>query len=1081
MNFGEIIFLTGGFFTMAKQKMSNKKFLSILIPILFVLLALIIALTAVANVFKGALDTYLGRGERKVTEIEGTDNWDKNYYDVKYSSSKGESGSQLGAAKTAKKVADEGIVLLKNTGSALPLEKNSKVAPFGYRYYNPFYGGSGSGSMVATDEYVVTPEKALQKNFSVLGTFDSITGSTKVKKYYYDISAGNDVLYFQDYTNSFNGSDQSIYEFDKSVYDTSSVGRSDTAIVFLGRSGGENNDVWSVPYNKKGDVNAADAGNSSGGIASVLNAEDTQELKYALELMPEEKETIELAKKTCGKVVVIINSSNAMELGALADDDGVDAILWIGGPGAKGFESMSDILCGAVNPSGRLVDTYVRDISKDPTYKNIGDVDGFAYTNTDGLAPMAAKQYSGVRKGTNPMEYIEYEEGIYLGYKYYETAFDTNLSGFTYGELNADGSTKTAGQVVYPFGYGLSYSAFEQKIVSFSGNEDKVTLSVEVTNTGNVAGKSVVEVYLTAPYTDVDKEYKIEKSSVVFAAYDKTEELKAGGKATIEISFDTDDLASYCYTRDNGDGTTGCYMLDAGEYTVSIRSSSHEVLDEKSFNISNTIWFNNSNPRSSEKDAQSQLDEDGNPTNVPAKAEQDKNAVFIAATNNFEDSNRYMTDSSVQRLTRSESNGLSVDNLVAGEKYKVAPDWVVEKLAAFDVNTDSQLGNISGSKVYKETAPTSKANNGKTVSDMRGVDYYSPEWDLLLDQIDYSSSQITELMFYDQYTVRALDSIGLGTSKSLDGPQGLTITTNFGANDLSTCAWPTEPVLAATYNPDLAYEYGVEIGQEALTIGCYGWYAPGLNIHRTAFSGRNFEYYSEDAVLSGKMAARVISGAANQGLSCYMKHFAMNDNDSNRANICVWANEQTMRENYLRSFEIAVKEARATIDYISDSDGTHSRKVIRGATALMTSYNYVGATFSSGNYGLITETLRGEWGFQGAIISDMTGGDAWRRDQMLRAGNDMCLWIMQINAQDTTSPSAQWAMREAVHHIAYMVANSSNMQGVAPGEVVSYGMSPWAIGLMIANIVVYAFIVAMVVYAVLRVRDSKKKPEKYKE
>lgn len=1065
---------------MKKQKMSNKKFLAIIIPILLVLLALIIALTAVANVFTGALDTYLGKGKRKVTQIEGTDSWDKDYYETKYSSSKGEDGSQLGAAKTAKKVADEGIVLLKNKGNALPLAKNSGVAPFGYRYYSPFYGGSGSGSVVATDAYVVTPQKALEKNFTVRGTFDSVTGNTKVKKYYYDISAGNAVLYFQDFTNSFNGSDQSIYEFDKSVYNTSSLGSGDTAIVFLGRSGGENNDVWSIPYNKKGDVNAKDAGTAAGGISAVSNAADTNEMKYALELMPEEKATIELAKSTCGKVVVVINSSNAMELGGLADDDGIDAILWIGGPGAKGFESMSDILCGSVNPSGKLVDTYVRDISQDPTYKNIGDVDGFAYTNTDGLGPMAAKQYSGARKGTNPMEYIEYEEGVYLGYKYYETAYDTNLSGFTYGELNADGSTKTAGQVVYPFGYGLSYTQFTQKIVSFSGNEDKVTLSVKVTNTGSVAGKSAVEVYLGAPYTDVDKQNKIEKPSVVFAAYGKTKELKANESDTVELSFNTDDLASYCYTRDNGDGTKGCYMLDAGEYTVSIRSSSHAVLDEKTFSIANTIWFDNSNPRSSEKDAQSKLDVNGNPTNVPAKAEQDKNATFVAATNNFEDSNRYMTDSSIQHLTRSEENGLSVSRLVAGEKYKAAPDWVVTKLAAFDVNTDTELGNVSGSKVYKESAPASRQDNGKTVSDMRGVDYYSSEWDLLLDQIDYSSAQIAELMFYDQYTVRALDSIGLGTSKSLDGPQGLTITTNFGANDLSTCAWPTEPVLAATFNPELAYEYGVELGQEAITIGCFGWYAPGLNIHRTAFSGRNFEYYSEDAVLSGKMAARVISGASDQGLSCYMKHFALNDNDSNRANICVWADEQTMRENYLRSFEIAVKEARATIDYISDSNGTHSQKVIRGATALMTSYNYVGATFSSGHYGLITGTLRGEWGFQGAIISDMTGGAASRRDQMLRAGNDMCLWIMQINAEDTTSPSAQWAMREAVHHIAYMVANSSNMQGVAPGEVVTYGMSPWAIGLLVANIVVYAFIVAMAAFAVYRVMDDKKNPDKYK-
>lgn len=1062
---------------MAQTHMSNKKFMTIWIPIICFLVIFIIVGTAVANVFAGALDTYLGRGEKVIHNTDESSTWNTDYYKSQYSSTKGEGGSQLGAAKVAKQISDEGTVLLKNNG-VLPLASNSKVAPFGYRYYNPFYGGSGSGNVVTTDDYVVTPETALASNFSVISTF-SVDSSTKVKKYYYDVNYGNDVLYFFDYTNSFNGSDQSIYEFDKSIYNTSGIQSNTTAVVFLGRSGGENNDLWSVPYNRVGNVLATQAGLEGSKISAVTDAVATSKVKHALDLMPEEEDAIALAKSTCDNVVVIINSSNAMELGDLADDDGIDAILWVGGPGAKGFQSMSDIMAGKVNPSGRTVDVYVRDVTADPTYANIGDVDGFVYTNTEGLGPMASKQYASERQQTNPMEYIEYEEGVYMGYKYYETAYDEKLSGFTYGELSEIGSTLTAGQVVYPFGYGLSYTSFTQEITSFSGDKDKVTVSVKVTNTGDVAGKEVVQLYLTSPYTDVDKQYKIEKPTAVLAAFGKTSELKKGESEVITLEFDTDDMASYCYTRDNGDGTTGCYMLDEGTYVVSVRANSHDVLDSRTFSIPSTIWFDNSNPRQSEKDAQSQLDDAGNPLGYPAKAAADTSTTFIAATNNFEDSNKYMTSSGVQSLTRSTANGLAVSNLIPGEKYKEAPDWVVAKLQAYNVNTDPELGNVEGSHVYHATDPVSKQDNGQSLTNMRGVDYYDPLWNDLLNQIDYSSSELLTLMFKDQYAVNPLTEIGLSTSKALDGPQGLTISSSFGASDLSTCAWSTEPIVAATFNLELAYEYGVAIGQEALTIGCTGWYAPGLDTHRTAFSGRNFEYYSEDGVLAGKMAARVISGAGDQGLSCYMKHFALNDNDSNRANICVWANEQAMREIYLKPFEIAVKEARMTIDYISDAEGTHAQKVIRGATALMTSYNYVGATFSSGHYGLVTATLRDEWGFQGAVISDMTGGSAERRDQTLRAGNDMILFYMQTNATDTTSASAKWAMREAVHHIAYMVVNSNYMQGVAPGAIVTYTMSPWAIGLLIANIVIYAAAVGMIVWTAVRIQDAKKHPEKY--
>ena len=1058
-----------------KKRMRVGKFCAFMVPLAAIMLAIPIAGTCVSNYYSSALDTFVGRGKKVITNSEGTSSWNLDYYKKDNDDSV---KSREASCKIAKKVADEGTVLLKNKNGALPLKQDSNVAPFGYRYYNPFYGGTGAGHM-AIGDYAVTPEEGLASNFKVAATFDNVTSTTSVKKYYYDLNDGSDVLYYFDATDSWNGSDQSIYEFNKNVYDTDKIQTGSTGIVFLGRAGGENNDLWAIPYNKCGDIEADNAGTADGKISAVKNAQSTDKVRHALDLMPEEEETLALAKEKCDKVVVVINSSNTMELGDLADDDGIDAIVWIGGPGSRGFQSLSDVLCGKVNPSGRTVDTYVRDLTADPTYMNLGDVDGQIYTNTEGMAPMSGKQYSASRKESNPFEYQEYEEGVYLGYKYYETAYDTNLSGFTYGELNADGSTKTPGQVVYPFGYGLSYTTFTQKITSFSGNKDTVSIEVEVSNTGTVDGKDVVQVYLTSPYTETDAQYDIEKPTAVLADFGKVE-VAAGKSEKIKIEFTTDELASYSYKHENSDGTKGCYMLDAGDYTVSIRNNSHDVLDSKTFNIGSTIWFDSSNPRNSEKDAQSQWDKDGNPTNIPGARAYDAEAKFKAATNNFEDCNKYMTDTSiVQNLTRKTANGLAVSNLKKAEKQKEAPSWVVNKLQPFAFATDTELGNVEGSKVYHATDPVSKQDNGVSITSYRGVDYYDSSWEDLLNQIDYDSEQLLTLMYKDQYCISPLDAIGLGEQKHLDGPSGLTLTSKFGSSDLSTCAWSTEVVLAATFNKDLAEEMGTSIGQEALTIGCTGWYAPGLNIHRTAFSGRNYEYFSEDAVLAGRLCAREISGASGQGLTCYLKHFAMNDNDSNRANICVWANEQTMRENYLRSFELAIKNAKMTIDYISDSEGNHSQRVMRAATGVMTSYNYIGTKFSSGSYGLNTATLRDEWGFQGAVISDMTGGAPWRRDQTLRAGNDMILYFAQINALDNTSSTAKWAMRNAVHHIAYSAVNSNWMQGAAPGAVITYTTSPWRYYVGIFCGVCYAAAAAILACTIIKGVNQKRHPELY--
>lgn len=1066
-----------------KPRMATKKFLLILVPILVVLFASVLVITLVMNYYAGVMDTYLGRGNRVIVDSNGSEEWDKDYYDQKYAT---DTESQAASAVIAEQICDEGTVLLKNNG-VLPLARTTTVTPFGYRYRSPFYGGTGSGNVRTDDPIVVTPQKALADEFTVNTTVENvIAAQIKVNKYFYDLDKGDDVLHFFMKTDSFNGSDHSLYEFASGTYaGTESSCAGSTAIVFIGRSGGENNDLWTVPYNSVAPVDVSKAGEDD---AKPTGGADTDAVQHALMLTPEEKDMIKFAKTNCENVVAVINSSNALQLGDIASDGeySADAIVWIGGPGAKGYASLANVLSGDVTPSGRTPDIFVRDLTKDPTYLNIGDVDGFTYTNTDGLAPMKSKHYAASRKASGPMNYIEYEEGMYMGYRYYETAA-AEIDGYAYGELNADGSVKTAGEVIYPFGYGLSYAEFSQEITSFTGNKDKVSVTVKVTNTKGSKGKEVVQVYFEPPYTTADAANKIEKPAVTLAGFGKTKELATGESDYITVEFATSDMASYSVSHQNDDGTntTGCYMLSAGEYKISLRKNSHDVIDARTFDISDTIWFDNDNPRSSETSAQAVLDDNGNPTSVAAKGEFDVSEnTFVTATNRFEDSTRYMNEVA-QNLTRSD---FDVSKLVAGEKYKAAPQWVADALSPFDYATDALLGNVSGSKIYKSEAPKGGEEHDLVVSAMRGLSYYDPTWDELLNQLDYSSTQLMTLIFYDQYCTHELDEIGLGTTISRDGPQGITLKTDsFDAETHKVCAFSSAPIVAATFNADLAYAYGEALGQEMLTLGYTGWYAPGLNIHRTAFSGRNFEYYSEDPLLSGKIAARVVSGAGDQGVTSYIKHFALNDNDTNRANICVWANEQVMREIYLRSFEICVKEARMTVKYIADESGKQITKIMRASTALMTAYNYIGTTFSGGSYALIEETLRGEWGFRGAIISDMTGTNefasptSWRRDEMIRAGNDMVLWVKEIAAQDTSSATAQWRMRDAVHNIAYMIANSNAMQGVAPGSVVYYTMSPWAICLLVANIVIDAFVLVMIVLIVLRALDAKKRPENYKK
>ena len=1023
--------------TKNKLKMSNKRFLAIMLPIMAFLLVLAIVATVVADFFSMSLDTYIGRGNRVVSNPTNTEEWDLEYYEQRYTSAQGENGKDGSldhAEKVSKAITDEGTVLLKNSG-ALPLAAGSTVTPFGARYRSPIYGGTGSGKVSTSDERVWTPQEGLEKHFTINKTVEDVINNSKPFAMsatgYVEAEPSND-------GSTFSGAETDIYEYDPQVYEGTEASCEGTVgIVYIGRIGGEGANILATPY--------------------------YDGTPHNLALTEYEKETVKFAKENCDKVVAVINSSNIMELGPIMSGEyECDAIVWIGGPGTTGYESLGDVLVGDVNPSGRTVDIWDADLlNNNPTMQNYG-IRTYANASDTVLWP-----------GMTGIHFYEFEEGVYYGYRYYETA-DVMDDSFVYGSLGSDGSVTEAGQVLYPFGYGLSYTTFEQEIVSFNDAGDDIEVEVAVKNTGDVDGKEVVQLYMTAPYTQMDIDYEIEKPAKVLVAFDKVE-VAAGATENVTLTFAKEDMASYCYTRDNGDGTTGCYVLEEGDYVITLGKNSHEEWGSETTTINETIWYDNSNPRRSEIVAQSQWDDEGNALGFPARAAEDPEAKYIAATNQFPDINEYMhTEATI--LTRSNWKNTFP---TAPEEGKTLSAERVQAVSVYDVENDPLTGNVSSSVWYQEEAPVSGQDNGLTLADMRGEDYYSDEWDLFLDQIDYESEELTSMLLKAAYSTGALTDLGKPATSDSDGPQGFGKTGVDGG--VASFAYVTETVVGSTWNIDLAYAYGESIAQEALVLGINGWYGPGLNLHRSAFCGRNFEYYSEDPYLTGMLGAACISGAEENGLVVYTKHFAINVHEGTSVALCAWMTEQAYRETDLRAFELAVKNARKTIRYISDTEGTISTKTIRGATGMMGAVTMIGTEWQGAGYHLMTNILRGEWGFQGVVVTDMTlQAFEGVNDKVLRSGTDMKMYFMAGEFGDPSSATALWRFRDAVKHVCYAYANSNAVQGAAPGAIVTYTMSPWRIGLIVADVIIGVLVVAGAVWCVVRTVDAKKHPEKYK-
>ena len=854
------------------------------------------------------------------------------------------------AQALCEEIADEGFVLLKNDG-LLPLSGDVKLNTFGWSATNPVYGGTGSGSLSGLYETV-----SLLKGLENAG----ISYNQDLVKFYTDWRSARPGIGMmgQDWTVP----ERTIADYESAGIFDNAKAFSDTAMIVLARSGGEGADLPTsldpaVPDTFNDDGNGTMF--SQTGLRYSEYPEDLDASKHYLEPTTRELAMIDRVTKEFKNVIVVINASNAMELGWVNKYPSIKAVILAPGPGQTGFNALGNIITGKVNPSGRTIDTFVADLTATPSFNNIGE---FQYTNLGDVSPMSY----GFPVTPN---FVNYVEGIYVGYRWYETAA-------------AEGVIDYDKEVVYPFGYGLSYTSFEQTMGELTEKDGTISFDVTVKNTGAVAGKDVVEVYYNPPYTNGG----IEKSVANLVAFAKTSELKPGASETVKISFKTEDMASFDYLN------AKAYVLDAGDYEISINRDSHNKIDSKIFKLDAKVTFGADNKRGSDQTAAV--------------------AMFDYAAGDLTYLSRADGFANYEEATAAPTNFEMSDSAKAGFYNHTNYD-------------PTQFNNPN------DVMPTTGAQNGLKLTDLRGKAYDDAQWDKLLDQL--SIDDMVQLIGIGGYQSVAVDSVGKTQQVDCDGPAS--INNNFTGK--ASIGFPAGVVIAATWNVDLAKDFGRSIGKMADEMDVSGWYAPAMNIHRSAFAGRNFEYYSEDGFISGKMAANAILGAAESGVYAFMKHFALNDQETHRTDmLCTWTNEQAMREIYLRPFELSVKEGHCT--------------------AVMSAFNYIGNKYAAATTELQNEVLRGEWGFRGMVLTDYFGGYGYQdADMLIRNGNDFCLTPQMIEfseVTDKTSATSQLAMRQAAKNILYTTANSRAYATAANG-----GMETW----QIVRIAISAVVIAL--------------------
>ena len=876
------------------------------------------------------------------------------------------------AQELCTEIAEEGVVLLKNDDGGLPLSEGARVNVFGWSSTNPVYGGTGSGALSAN--YPTTSflqgltDAGIEYNTDLA---DFYTGWRDTRP-----SVG---MLGQDWTIPEPALDEYGDLFDKAK------DYSDTAIFFIARSGGEGADL---PMHYDGEETLTDDGSGGWfGVSGVRYSDQKDDLdatKSYLELSNREKTLLDKLTSDYNKVIVIVNAANTMELGFLNEYPQIRSAIYCPGTGQTGFDGLGNVLAGKVNPSGKTADTFASDLLATPTANNFGDFD---YTNMTefGYDNMFAE---GVRAYPT---FVNYVEGIYVGYRWYETAYAEAQAGYMEFDYDA--------QVVYPFGYGLSYTTFTQEMGPVSSDGTNITFDVTVTNTGDTAGKDVVEVYYNPPYTSGG----IEKSAANLIAFEKTSLLDPGASETKTITFSLEEMASYdTYGK-------GCYVLEAGDYEISINSDAHNKIASDTVTVASDVIYDESNPRSTDQ---------------------------LVAVNQFQ-----FAEGDVTYLSRADGFANFAEATAAPTVFEMADD--VKATYYNENNYDPTVYNNDS-----DVMPTTGAKNGLKLADLRGVDYDDPKWDSLLDEL--TVADMNTLISLGGYETSAVDSIGKVMTYDCDGPAS--INNNFTGQ--GSIGFPASVMVACTWNKDIALRYGEAIGKMADDMDVSGWYAPATNTHRSAFGGRNFEYFSEDGVLAGWMVANEVDGAREYGVYSYVKHFATNDQETNRTGfLCTWLNEQSLREIYLKSFELVFK----------NSD----------PAATMVAFNNLGTIPAEACPELLNTVLRGEWGFRGLAETDYFGGYGYQdSDRMIRNGCDLMLATYateQSTVTDQTSATSVIAMRQASKNILYTVVNSR-----AYATDVNTSIPAWKITVYVVDAVIILLIAGLEVLTVKKYRRARK-------
>lgn len=860
------------------------------------------------------------------------------------------------AAALALRTEAEGTVLLQNQDHTLPFSpETKKVNVFGWASTAWLGGGSGSGGV---NKVEVDFLKALE-NYG-------IEYNTELTAMYQDFQAG------REYTATLSSwPEQSARLYEPSVADADYYTKSllsdaeafsDTALVVIGRLAGESNDATRQQYKrvkKDGDITI----DSDRGM---------------LELSAEEEELLAYVGANYEHVAVIINSTNIMQLGEVEMIPGIDACVLAGLSGQNGAEALPAVLWGEMQPGGRTADTWAYDFSTAPSYVNAGLEGTGAYSNAGGLYPADGTNNGnlGEEYAYEQVSYTDYAEGIYVGYKWYETA---DAEGYWDSISNEHGTGYDA-VVQYPFGYGLSYTDFTIEIADAPEDgtvldaDSEISVRVKVKNTGDRAGQEVVQLYYTAPY----RSGEIEKSAVELGAFAKTENLQPGESEELTLILRAEDMACYDSYDANRNGFTG-YELDAGDYILTVRTDAHTVVEDERAEITLSL-----------------------PENVQYKNDSRTGARV---------ENRFTGSDSVDGVSLDGSDSgqdityLSRSDFKGTYPVHVASRELGENAAAFNLFDEAQ----AGSYINPEDAPiVTGADSGLKIEEngvttelgyRLGADPDAPQWETLLDQM--TKAEMEELFINAYGGIMQVDSIGKMRSRDADGPSQIGGFTGMGAGT----GFPSSSTLAQTWNTALANEEGRVIGQQAIQNGYSGWYAPAVNIHRSPLNGRNYEYYSEDSLLSGEMCGNTVKGANEAGIYTYVKHFICNDGESGiyRDSVYTWMSEQALREIYLRPFQILVEQY--------------------DAVGIMTSYNRIGAVWAGGSKALLTNVLRDEWGFRGAVITDYCDHHAYMNgDQALRAGGS--LWMSGMTSgtmkQETASNSYDQALRRAAKETIYM-------------------------------------------------------------